>query len=97
MFWFVPYISDPVWNFTYVAYSLTSSKPAKKLHNVEKYFWWNWQMYQEVQKITWHNEIGKNNKNNTVSIHIGPDYDVVGPPHPPGGTDIVKLHETSDN
>jgi hypothetical protein len=29
MFWFVPYISDPVWNFTYVAYSLTSSKPAK--------------------------------------------------------------------
>ena len=22
MFWFVPYISDPVWNFTYVAYSL---------------------------------------------------------------------------
>ena len=25
MFWFVPYISDPVWNFTYVAYSLTSS------------------------------------------------------------------------
>jgi hypothetical protein len=29
MFYFVPYISDPVWNFTYVAYSLTSSKPAK--------------------------------------------------------------------
>ena len=29
MFWFVPYISDPVWNFTYVAYSLASSKPAK--------------------------------------------------------------------
>ena len=29
MFWFVPYISDPVWNFTYVAYSLTSTKPAK--------------------------------------------------------------------
>jgi hypothetical protein len=28
MFWFVPYISDPVWDFTYVAYSLTSSKPA---------------------------------------------------------------------
>ena len=28
MFWFVPYVSDPVWNFTYVAYSLTSSKPA---------------------------------------------------------------------
>ena len=29
MFWFVPYISDPVWNSTYVAYSLTSSNPAK--------------------------------------------------------------------
>ena len=29
MYWFVPYISDPVWNFTHAAYSLTSSKPAK--------------------------------------------------------------------
>ena len=26
---FVPCISHPVWSFTYVAYSLTSSKPAK--------------------------------------------------------------------
>ena len=31
MFWFVPYISDPVWNFTYVAYSLTSKEKEQRL------------------------------------------------------------------
>jgi hypothetical protein len=39
MFWFVPYISHPVWNFTYVAYSLTSSKPAKNTKGWYRCFW----------------------------------------------------------